>query len=223
MGVIYEDSVSKWKEKLGMILSQHIYKQNDALKKIQLLSEELLNTIIVSGISYRELCRERTIDLYEHMIFTAILSLETGMCMGLEEEILKNISFGCLLHDMGLRFINVSFKNRDLKDMSAKEVFEFKKHTILGYTSIEQEKWIPEAVKLMVLSHHENMDGSGYPLKQKNKEIECKIIQVCDSVDRIISGIGGKRGTMEEAREEIGSNCDKKYDPKVSEVVLDLI
>ncbi len=47
--------------------------------------------------------------------------------------------------------------------------YEYKKHTILGYSALDEESWIAPISMKMVLSHHENMAGTGFPIKQKNK------------------------------------------------------
>lgn len=223
METINIDSIKKWKEELSIILGQHIYKQNHTLRKIKVLSEYLTEAVSNSSISYETCAEERKVDLYEHLIFTSILSIQTALKLNLDKETIKNISFGCLIHDIGLRYINVIYEDCDMDEMSPREIYELKNHTILGYTSLEKEEWIPRIIKNMVLSHHETMDGTGYPLKQKNQEIECRIVQICDSVDRIISGIEGKKGSLEDAINEIFLYRDKKYDSIIVDAVLEII
>ncbi len=52
-------------------------------------------------------------------------------------------------------------------------------------------------------------------MKQKNKEIECKIIQACDAFDCYISGMECKRISVQEALNMMMSEIDVKYDKKV--------
>ena len=40
----------------------------------------------------------------------------------------------------------------------------------------------------MVLSHHENLAGTGFPMKQKNKELECRIIQALSLIHISVHG-----------------------------------
>ena len=94
--------------------------------------------------------------------------------------------------------------------MTSEELFELKRHSILAYTELEKEEWIPEISKKMILFHHEKMDGSGYPLKQKYMEEECRIIQICDTFDRVRAGVEGKKSTVQEALAEISNS--EKYD-----------
>ena len=95
------------------------------------------------------------------------------------------------------------------------EMFEYKKHTILGYSALQDEKWIPQISRKMILSHHENMEGTGFPMKQKYKETECRIIQACDAFDCYISGMECKRMSVQEALDIIIGHAGKKYDKAV--------
>lgn len=75
----------------------------------------------------------------------------------------------------------------------------------------------------MVLSHHENMAGTGFPMKQKNKELECRIIQACDAFDSLICGMECKRMSVQDAIKEIVSFADDRFDKKVVKNLLSSI
>ena len=53
------------------------------------------------------------------------------------------------------------------------------------------------------------MAGTGFPMKQKNKELECRIIQACDAFDSLISGMECKRICVQEAINQIKENDGK--------------
>ena len=75
----------------------------------------------------------------------------------------------------------------------------------------------------MVLSHHENMAVTGFPMKQKNKELECRIIQACDAFDSLICGMECKRMSVQDAIKEIVSFADDRFDKKVVKNLLSSI
>ena len=75
----------------------------------------------------------------------------------------------------------------------------------------------------MILSHHENMEGTGFPMKQKNKEIECKIIQACDAFDCYISGMECKRMSVQKALENIIENAKILYDKKIVDYLVSTV
>ena len=103
------------------------------------------------------------------------------------------------------------------------EVFELKKHTILAYSALEGEDWISPVSKKMVLSHHERKDGSGYPLKQKTKDIECNILQVCDAFDCMISGMECKRISVQQALETMIEAADLLFERKIVKVLQKIV
>ena len=154
-------------------------------------------------------------NLYEHTVMVTLLSVLVGKKLKLDEQRLYNLALGCLLHDIGLRYVTIPYEGRDLTAVEPAEMFEYKKHTILGYSALQDETWIPQISRKMILSHHENMEGTGFPMKQKYKETECRIIQACDAFDCYISGMECKRMSVQEALDIMIGNAGKKYDKAV--------
>ena len=64
-----------------------------------------------------------------------------------------------LLHDIGKIRIDLP----DSQALLTANEDEVKNHTIIGYRMIRDEFDLPEEVAKVVLEHHENNDGSGYP------------------------------------------------------------
>ena len=57
------------------------------------------------------------------------------------------LALGALLHDLGLRYITVPYINCDINELSEAEAFEYRKHPILAYSVLEEEKWMDPFVK----------------------------------------------------------------------------
>ena len=85
---------------------------------------------------------------------------------------------------------------------------------------VKEESYIS---KKMVLSHHERKDGSGYPLKQKTKDIECNILQVCDAFDCMISGMECKRISVQQALETMIEVADLLFERKIVKVLQKIV
>lgn len=85
---------------------------------------------------------------------------------------------------------------------------------------MDEESWIAPISMKMILSHHENMAGTGFPMKQKNKELECRIIQACDAFDSLISGMECKRICVQEAINQVKENDGGRYDNKIIKCLL---
>lgn len=214
--IIQENSIKKYTESVRKLMEGHIYHENDkSLKIFEVIANDIVKEINSSTAEAILDMKERNSNLYEHTIMVTLLSVLVGKKLKLDEQRLYNLALGCLLHDIGLRYVTIPYEGRDLTTVEPAEMFEYKKHTILGYSALQDEKWIPQISRKMILSHHENMEGTGFPMKQKYKETECRIIQACDAFDCYISGMECKRMSVQEALDIIIGNAGKKYDKAV--------
>lgn len=215
--IIQENRVNKYVDSVRKLIQGHIYQNGKTLKEFEVIANDIVKEINSTSEDAILDIKERNSNLYEHTVMVTLLSVFVGKKLKLDDKKLYNIAVGCLLHDIGIRYITIPYENRDLTAVDPAEMFEYKKHTILGYSALQNETWIPPISMKMILSHHENAEGTGFPMKQKNKEIECKIIQVCDAFDCYISGMECKRMSVQDALAQIIENIDTKYDRKVVE------
>jgi HD-GYP domain-containing protein (c-di-GMP phosphodiesterase class II) len=98
------------------------------------------------------------------------------------------LATGGLLHDIG----KLSIPDAILKKPGALEKDEFeviKLHPELGHRLLGELGGFPDAVRRLVLDHHERLDGSGYPNGRSAPELdlETRILAVCDVYDALIS------------------------------------
>jgi putative two-component system response regulator len=87
-------------------------------------------------------------------------------------------------------------------------------HTVLGHRLIEPLD-LPPLIMDVILSHHENYDGSGYPhhLAGENIPVPARIVRIADTYDALTSNRGYRPAfTRKKAFEEMErtANC---YDP----------
>ena len=214
--IIQEDSIKKYTESVRKLMEGHIYHENDkSLKIFEVIANDIVKEINSSTAEAILDMKERNSNLYEHTVMVTLLSVLVGKKLKLDEQRLYNLALGCLLHDIGLRYVTIPYEGRDLTAVEPAEMFEYKKHTILGYSALQDETWIPQISRKMILSHHENMEGTGFPMKQKYTETECRIIQACDAFACYISGMECKRMSVQEALDIMIGNAGKKYDKAV--------
>ena len=218
-GELFEQYVSRVKR----ILENHIYDGKEKLQVIQLLAKDIVCDMMKANEKLVIDFGERSGNLYEHTIIVTLLSLAIAKRLKLSEEMIETIAVGSLLHDLGLRYVTVSYVNYDPEKCSISESFELKKHPVLAYSVLEQEEWLNETAKKMILCHHERRDGSGFPLHQKSREIECNILQVCDVFDCMISGMECKRSNVQTALEYITEAAGVLYDKKVVKAIVKII
>uniref|UniRef100_UPI003FEEB9AE HD-GYP domain-containing protein n=1 Tax=Roseburia sp. TaxID=2049040 RepID=UPI003FEEB9AE len=213
--ILDREKINNYISKTQAILESHIYHGEKSLEKMKPLSEELVKDILNAECSTVIDMGERSGNLYEHTVMVTILALLLAKKLKQKEDVLYRISLGCLLHDLGIRYITVPYLNCDFTNSSSAQTFEFKKHTILAYSALEGETWLGPIEKKMILSHHERKDGSGFPLRQKTKETECNILQVCDAFDCMISGMECRRVTVQQALEYLVETSDVLFEARI--------
>lgn len=94
-------------EKIKDILEHHTYHHNEELMQLC----ETADNIIVSIVQEDEVAeqvfdvKERSADIYEHSLSICTLAVLTALKMNLDKEMIHEIGVGCLLHDIGLRYL----------------------------------------------------------------------------------------------------------------------
>jgi len=84
----------------------------------------------------------------------------------------------------------------------------------------------PWPVAKMALQHHERLNGTGYPMGIKGKDmmLEARILAVCDVLEAMPSHRPYRPArSQKETITEIEKGRGKKYDPKVVDVAIKLI
>lgn len=123
---------------------------------------------------------------FAHSVNVCTLALMTGITMGYDRDKLAVLGVGALLHDLGK--VKIPDKILDKPGTLTKEEFEImKRHTIFGYELIRDAQNIGEVQAIMALLHHENYDGSGYPLGLQGNKIHeyAQVISIADRFDAI--------------------------------------
>lgn len=209
------------------VLKKHIYKQNEDLKIIGEAAQRILDTVISEPEVINNVTEIRNIstDMYSHCINVCILSTIMALRLKMSEQQVKNVALGAILHDIGLKYIQVPYIGVNLSSLSANDALEYKKHTIYGYSSIQEEIWLTEVAKEIILMHHERIDGEGFPFRQKGSRLraEVRLVALCDDFDSMISGIGSKKMKIYEAIEYVRVHSGKIYDPTIAAKFLETV
>ena len=203
------------------VLEKHIYRHNSDLKIIGEQAEKIIESVIEEP----EVITNISTDMYTHCINVCALSTIMALRLKMSEKQVRNISIGAILHDIGLRYIKVPYMNTNETYMNVKDALEYKKHTIFGYSSLQDEGWIPDIAKEIILLHHERIDGKGYPFQHKGDKIktEVKLVSLCDDFESLISGVGSPKLKIYEAIEYIKANQGIKYDATITDKLLESV
>ncbi len=161
---------------------------------------------------------------YGHSDRVSYYAKMVGLRMGLSLQELRLLEFGAFLHDLGKLEIPREVLNHH-GPLSPVEWEMMRKHPAWGAEMLKPIAML-EPIIPMVLHHHENYDGSGYPAGLKGKKIPlfARILRVVDSYDAMTTNRPYHRLlSKEQALKEIERQRGLHYDPLVAEIFLKCI
>ena len=152
---------------------------------------------------------------FHHSVNVTILSVITGISLGLNNSDLYKLGLGALLHDVGKVNIPKEVLNKSGK-LDDKEFNIIKQHPVEGYKILKQNDEIPTTSYMVALHHHEKFAGKGYPEGKNGSDIHLysRIASVADVYDALVSDRPYRKGfAPSEAMEFIlggsGTNFDR--------------
>ncbi len=209
-------------ESCSQSLEETLKKADSAMYKDKLirsynLKERIVDTVINELVENNYINPEQIKERQE-------LSIKLGRAVGLEENRLSDLSRLAEVCNLGLIGIprNVFEKKESL---SEDEKALFRQHPEKGYRIALASTGLSHLADL-ILRHHENWDGSGYPLGLKGKEIpiECRILRIADDFTSMTSGEAGTpEMTVEKAAAAIRKKTTQIYDPELVETFITML
>ena len=156
-----------------------------------------------------------------HSRRVANMSRRLAQEIGLSPERVHQIYLSGLLHDVGKIGIpeGILCKQGKLTD---EEYENMKRHPAIGAKILRRIRHL-QPILAGVLSHHERLDGRGYPQQLKGKEIpiEGRIICIADSWDAMTSHRTYRRALdFEKARSELIRCKGTQFDPELVDIFL---
>lgn len=138
-----------------------------------------------------------------------------------DPELLRQIYWGALLHDIGKIGVSdaVLLKQGALDE---EEWQEMRTHPEKGYRIVSKMPGMAQAAEI-VLSHEERFDGSGYPRGLRGEQIclGARLFALIDTLDAITSDRPYRRASsFEQARDEIMRMSATQFDPVAVQVFL---
>ncbi len=159
---------------------------------------------------------EKDYGTSEHNFRVTIYAVMLAELAGLDKEQIKALIKGSFLHDVG----KIGVRDNTLlkpAQLSSEEFESVKKHVLYGKHIIENVRWLEDAVDV-VLYHHENWDGSGYPhgLSGESIPLIARIFSLADVFDALTSTRPYKRAySYEETMSTINKEERVRFDPSL--------
>lgn len=151
----------------------------------------------------------------KHSFNTACLVLNTAIQLGWSLDEVNHIAVATLLHDIGKLSIphNILHKPGKLTEYEYNVV---KQHVNYGYEAISVYNNMPTVVKEVILQHHENHDGTGYPRQLSDYNIckQARLVHIADVYEALCAKRSYKPAIPRTVvRKIMLDNSGKMFDP----------
>lgn len=145
--------------------------------------EKLIERFPSAGDAMTELPYPRFSSI-AHSINCAIYSLIFCKHLGLANA--DEIAFASMIHNIGFSEIDQSLIRKKESELTPTELEQYKKHVLFSM-EILKKKLFPftPLIEKIILSHHENFDGTGFPegLAGNNIPLEVALVSILGSFD----------------------------------------
>jgi len=194
----------------------------DISKQVSSILDELLtHPNVIFELSHIQTHSEQT---FSHSVNVCILSLLAGITLGFNQNQLRDLGIGAILHDIGKTLLaqNILLKNK----LPSGEKTNFEKHPVFGFDILRQYNELNLLAAHIAFQHHEHFDGQGYPRGLKGHEITefARIVAYADLYDNLTTDYLDRKGCKPwEALKKLKESIGTKLDPELSDAFMNNI
>lgn len=155
-----------------------------------------------------------------HSEFVAKYSVELAPYVGFPENLLEELRYGALLHDIGKVGIPDTILHKP-SQLTVMEQVLVQQHTTQGASLFEGLGFDP-IIPNCVLYHHESYDGSGYPFGIKGEDIplEARIVKIVDVYHALVSERPYRAKMTKKEALRVMLESKHEFDPEVYEAFI---
>jgi putative nucleotidyltransferase with HDIG domain len=190
------------------------------MNQIHQVVDDCVDSVLRNDNALLLLTKIKNKDEYtaEHCINVSILSAAFAKHLGLLEGEIRTLALCGLLHDVGKMRIDDEILNKP-GALTPEEFAVMKNHTTFGRDVLAALPRLAHAAVDVAYSHHERMDGKGYPRGLSGQQIPlfAKIVGLVDTYDAITSSrVYDKGRASMEALQIIHRNKGAQFDAELA-------
>ena len=108
----------------------------------------------------------------KHAMTTCLISLLLADEMHMNQVVVQEkLALGALLHDVGMRYVPKSILEKPRHTWTPEELLTYEQHPLKSIEMLRDLKDISQDVLLIVVEHHENALGTGFPKRLRDVKI----------------------------------------------------
>lgn len=194
-GIYIEDELTQDIEVEDAISPQLRAEGMDCIEKrdidgCKVVAEKLVEEILSKGRISLDMLDLRSYDdyTYAHSVNVGVLCGVIGMEMHMNEKEMAQLVTAALLHDLGKLAIPGEILNKPGR-LTQKEYKRMQEHPVISYELIKDRFDLSAQIKVAVLFHHENVDGTGYPNGVMGEE-QTLFTKILHAAEYLMGGCG---------------------------------
>lgn len=218
------DLTRKQNEELAEFNRNLEHKVEERTREVQELYKKLKTNFYETIRVFVSLVEHYDSHLGGHIKRVATVAEEFAKELGLSEKEIEEIEVAALLHDIGLVGIPKVILAKEAQDLSFNELNLLKQHPAFGQSLIHSIESLRQ-VGVIIKSHHERHDGSGYPDGLKGEEIPyaSRVLAICDTYDDNLVKRGKDKGSEGGAIYQIKSGRGILFEPEMANAFLKFV
>ena len=145
-------------------------------------------------------------------------AVSVGITLGMNERELEELRIAAILHDVGMLDVPTSILGAT-RPLTLEETLTIQRHPASG-AEIAKNAHFSVEIQQAILSHHERMDGTGYPAGLRGEQIPLmgRIVAVCDAFNAMTSPRPYRPAmSTQAALAELQTGTGRMYDGRVVE------
>ncbi len=169
-------------------------------------------------------------ELYAHCQRVSVLAGQLARAMNLKHSQVQAIEWGAFLHDIGKIYVPRAILDKPGRLTEAEKAW-VNRHPCYGEQIVMSHGWLPQmpafrTIHDIVLYHHEQWTGGGYPFGLRKAEIPlaariCAIVDVWDAMRTDRPYHAGQ--SPYEVAAHIARSAGSHFDPVITHMFLQLV
>jgi len=181
-------------------------------------AEALIQGLLDKMVGDRDLCIRLLTEgsgdrATAHAMNVTIVSLLLGQALKLTANVMTELGLGAMLHDIGKIEVIDRVRYPD-DDFTVPEQTAYRQHVAHGIRLAERME-LPPGVLLTIAQHHEQADGSGFPLRLQLGRVSrgARIVALVNRYDNLCTPLKpSKAMTPHDALSSLYVHGEKKFD-----------
>ena len=214
--------LKRWSQELEVIVQEQTMELQKSYDNLRAINAKLRSNFKKTIAAFSGLVELRDPRMRTHSRNAAEICGRAAQALKMEADERENLVIAALLHDIGKIGIPDFLLKQDAELMNYAEREEYVKHPQRGQAVIDLIEEL-RPVGLIIRSHHECYEGSGFPDGLNKKEIPygARILALADYIDKKMRR-GGGLVSFAMIRKEVEQQIGSRFDPKLTPAVLEV-